>query len=83
MTSNAPNAIMARLTLDKTGDAAAFRLHLPTKQRFQMAAQLRAELRHLRLNLDAEPEHAESAIPPSPTTTESDSPLKPSVVNSA
>ena len=42
----------------------------PPKQLFQMAAQLRAELRRLRLNLDAELEHAESAIPPSPTPSE-------------
>ena len=42
----------------------------PAKQFFQMAAQLRAELRRVRLDLDAELEHAESAIPPSPTPSE-------------
>ena len=48
MTSYARPSILARLAFDKTGAAAAFGPHLPTKPRFQMAAQLHAELRHLR-----------------------------------
>ena len=71
MTSNARHSILARLALDKTGAAAAYGPHLPTKPRFQMAVQLRAELRHLR---PRNPALRKRTGPPKPALTLNDSP---------